>query len=96
LRDVEDDILGRGGSCDPAADWDRLAQRALRGGLRGPARADLDLYLYEYGRAQPIAMSSRRGTSREAIEYIARPGRYEVAVHAYRRSATGAIRIYLD
>lgn len=162
-RDVEDDILGRGISCDPGADWDRLlgelyaedyawlvgnrnwvlsqersptqlqldalkydlyepldrqTHRAHHRAwprsartfkrltlddwrfvtivLRGPARADLDLYLYERGGRRAVAKSIRFGTSRERIEYVAPPGRYDIVVHAYRRSGNGSVRIYLD
>jgi hypothetical protein len=162
-RDVEDDILGRGVSCDPGAEWDRLLgevyaedyawlvgnrnwvlprersptrlqldalnhdlyepldrqthrarHRAWRRSartfkrltlddwrfvtidLRGPPRAALALYLYERNGRRSVAKSVRPGTSRERVEYVAPPGRYDVVVHAYRRSGNGSVRINLD
>lgn len=161
-RDVEDNILGRGTSCDPASAWDKLLGelyaedyawlvgnrswvlgrersptrlqlkaleydfdrpldirtsrvrrwtplnrvrtfkylriddwRFVTATLRGPRYADLDLYVYRRGARRPLARSTRRG-SRETIDRILPPGRYEVAVDAYRYPASGSVRVRLE
>jgi hypothetical protein len=160
-RDVADNIIRRGVSCDPSARWEDLlgelfaedyawlvgnrnwvldgirspASRQLRAlaydfkyplqpltlratrrasttrirvfksfrtrdwyfadiTLRGPRRADLDLLLYRQGALKPLARSTGR-TSHERLKGPLPPGRYEVAVHAYRRAGVGRVRIAL-
>lgn len=161
-RDVEDNILSRGISCDPSARWEDLLgelfaedyawlvgnrswvlpgtrnptslqldalaydfayplqTRTLRAThrastrlikvfkrfethdwyfvevtLRGPRRADLDLFLYRPRARKPFAKSMGRA-SRERIRMVLPPGRYEVGVHAYQRAAVGRVRVVLE
>jgi hypothetical protein len=65
--------------------------------LRGPRsrRADLDLYLYRRGSRRPLERSTRR-RSRESVDRILPPGRYEVGVHAYGRGGGYRLRLNLD
>lgn len=67
----------------------------LTAALRGPSRADLDLYLYRRGGRRPLRRSERLG-SLERIVYTLRPGRYEVAVRAARASGRATVRVSLD
>jgi hypothetical protein len=63
--------------------------------VRGPSRADLDLYLYRAGRARPLRRSERLGSS-ERIVYTLRPGRYRIAVRAARAGGRATLRVKLD
>jgi hypothetical protein len=62
--------------------------------LRGPRRADLDLALYRQGARKPLAKSTGR-SSRERLKGALPPGRYKVAVFAYRQAAVGRVRVAL-
>lgn len=64
-------------------------------GMTGTRRADLDLYIYKRGGRRPLERSSRRG-SRERIWTVLPPGRYEVAVYAYRQTGRGKVKIVLE
>jgi hypothetical protein len=63
--------------------------------LTGPGgrRNDFDLFLYRRGGRRPIALSARR-RSREHIERLLAPGRYEVVPFAYK--GRGRYRLRVD
>jgi hypothetical protein len=62
--------------------------------LRGPYRADLDLYLFRAGAQRPLRKSLRLGSS-ERIVHTLRPGRYEIAVWATRAGGRATMRLAL-
>jgi hypothetical protein len=62
--------------------------------LRGPSRADLDLYLFRAGAARPLRVSTRLAST-ERVAYTLRPGRYEIAVRAARAGGRATVRMAL-
>ena len=63
--------------------------------LRGPHRADLDLFLFRAGARRPLRRSERLGSA-ERIVYTLRPGRYEIAVRAVRTGGRATVRLALE
>jgi hypothetical protein len=66
----------------------------LTASLRGPYRADLDLYLFRAGAQRPLTKSLRLGSS-ELIVHTLRPGRYEIAVRSAGAGGRATVRLAL-
>lgn len=70
--------------------WTRLTAM-----VRGPRRANLDLFLYRRGRSAPLGRSLGPG-SVGRIARTVRPGTYVVAVRAVRAGGRARIRVELE
>ena len=63
--------------------------------LSGRRGADLDLYLRKANVRRTLARSDGAG-SREEVERVLAPGRYEIVVFAFADSARATLRLFLD
>jgi hypothetical protein len=70
--------------------WTRLTAA-----VRGPRRADLDLFLYRRGRSAPLGRSLGPG-SLERIARTVRPGTYVIAVRAVGAGGRARVRVELE